>query len=345
MKRFYGLMLTALVVLVAGGVELFAGEPVRIVGAGFEPREVLLGDHFNLNIDVEVEEGCQVAFPAIDESFAEGHIELLEDIVTDTLGQSDGVWRLRKSYRLTSFDVAEYQLDSLGVLYSDGLKIDTAFVGEPLQLRVDIMPVDTAQKTIYDIRQPMQAPLVVEEFSGWVSLGVLALAVLASLIYLVLKSWRARKQGEAEVALPKEAPHIVAIRSLEQLTHQKLWQNGKHKAYWSRLTDILRSYLDGRYGVGAMEMTTDEIIAAVKELEISPKQLADIRELLSEGDLVKFAKHTPGVETNEEAYYKVYYFVEDTKEQQISEGAAPKVESPEVIVPEVLNKEKEESNE
>ena len=170
------------------------------------------------------------------------------------------------------------------------------------------------------------------------------LAVLASALYLIITRTRKAKGKAQEEETPKEAPHIVAIRNLEILSHQKMWQNGKHKAYWSRLSEILREYLDGRYGVGAMEMTTDEIVAALKELELSPKQVKALNDLLAESDLVKFAKHTPDAESNEGAYYTIYYFVEETKEQP-AEGApsAQPTEAPEVVMVSETEERKEES--
>jgi hypothetical protein len=199
------------------------------------------------------------------------------------------------------------------------VKIDTAWVGHALRVKVDIMPVDTAQKTIYDIKQPLQTPLVVEEFAGYVGLGVLALAVLASAIYLIVTRTRKAKGKVQEEEAPKEAPHIVAIRNLEILSHQKMWQNGKHKAYWSRLSEILREYLDGRYGVGAMEMTTDEIVDALREVEIGHKQKMDLLSVLRDADLVKFAKATPEANDNELAYDRAYHFVEETKPVEVVE--------------------------
>ena len=100
---------------------------------------------------------------------------------------------------------------------------------------------------------------------------------------------------------------------MEELQNQKLWQNNKHKEYYSALTDILRTYIDGRFGVGAMEMTTDEIIEAIKSLDLSQKLAMDVLNLLRDADLVKFAKAMPEAAENESAFSKVYYFVEETK--------------------------------
>lgn len=294
------------------GVE---GQGARLTEVRFEPQDVLIGDHFELQMTVEAPEGVEVAFPAITPEFTEGKIELLEEYPTESSATTEGNYQLRKRYRLTSFEPAEYRLDSLGVLTFDGATIDTLFAEDALVLRVDIMPVDTAQKTIYDIRQPMKTPLVVEEFRGYVVAVLILGSVIAAVLHLLLSRTRkGRAKAAKEAELPKEAPHIVAIRALEQLSTQKLWQSGHYKAYYTRLTDILRDYLYGRFGVGAMEMTTPEIMAELRTLPLSERQVDELEELLVESDLVKFAKHTPAVETNEAAYYKVYYFVENTKE-------------------------------
>lgn len=304
-----------------------AEEPVRIVDARFEPQSVLLGDHFDLVVEVEASQAYGVAFPAITPEFADGNIELLEERGVDTVGVSDGRYHLRKSYRLISFTPAHYQIDSLGVLFTDGVRVDTLIAPSALDLEVQMMPVDTAQKTIYDMKQPLDAPLVVEEFGGYVALAVLALSVLASLVWLVVSRPRAER---AKVELPKEPAHVVAIRALEVLSTQKLWQNGRVKEYWSRLTEIFRTYLAGRYGVGALEMTTEEIVAAMGELELPERQGSELKSLLVESDLVKFAKHTPTAESNEAAYYTIYYFVEESKEVA-EEIVAPEVQEPESV--------------
>lgn len=313
--------------LVCCTLKVAAQGDVEIMSARFEPQSVLLGDHFELVVEVEAAEGAAVAFPTITPEFAEGHIELLEELGVDTLGIADGRYHLRKSYRMISFDAAQYRLDSLGVLTLGGEGLDTLYVPHVLELDVQMMPVDTAQKTIYDIKQPLETPLVVEEFGGYVVLSVFALAVVASLVWLIARSLRREK---AHKELPKEPAHVTAIRSLEMLSNQKLWQNGKVKEYWSRLTEIFRTYLQGRYDVGALEMTSDEIVEAMKELPLTPKQRSELAALLAESDLVKFAKHTPATDSHEAAYYTVYYFVEESKEVA-EEVVTPEVQEPEGV--------------
>ncbi|MBQ3174153.1 MAG: hypothetical protein IJB56_07625 [Alistipes sp.] len=112
---------------------------------------------------------------------------------------------------------------------------------------------------------------------------------------------------------PKIPPHVVAIKALVELKNRKLWQNGKYKHYYTALTDILRVYIGGRWGIGAMEMTTDEIIAALRDVELPLESRSNLVSIMRTADMVKFAKAEPAAEDNEDNYTKAYYFVENTK--------------------------------
>ncbi|MBO5692496.1 MAG: hypothetical protein J6R74_00970 [Tidjanibacter sp.] len=321
--RNRGLLLVALM----AAVGLARGqEPVRITDAHFEPQQVLLGDHFDLVMEVEAQEGFAVAFPDLAEGFAEGRIELLNEGGVDTVFHREGRYGLRKRYKLTSFEPSNYMLDSLGVLsVSPEGKVDTLMQQVGLVASVAMIPIDTTQTTIYDIKRPMKAPIYFGEFSGYLLWTVLALAAVAGLVYLIVRRLAGRGLG-GERAKPSEPPHIVAIRRLESLHNQKLWQNGRLKEYYSLLTDILRDYLDGRFGVSAMEMTSEEIIVALRGLDIMPKQYEALSRLLRESDLVKFAKYVPEQEYHEEAYLAVYYFVEESKQVAVEEMSQTKAE-------------------
>ena len=132
----------------------------------------------------------------------------------------------------------------------------------------------------------------------------------------------ARKVRDIFRPAPPLPPHIAAIQALETLHNQKLWQSGRHKQYYSGLTDILRTYLAGRYGFGAMEMTSDEILAAVRRYDLPQKCVMDLQAILRDADLVKFAKARPEGTTNEDNYLNAYYFVEETKPVEIAEEGA-----------------------
>ena len=182
--------------------------------------------------------------------------------------------------------------------------------------------------TIYDLKPQRTLPLRAEEITGYLFGGLFLLLNLAALLFALRYhlSKRGKHLSDLFKPAPPAPPHVEAIRALEGLHNQKLWQNNKHKAYYSGLTDILRRYLAGRYGIGALEMTSDEIIDAVRPLDLPRKSAMELTALLREADLVKFAKATPEAARNEEAYQWAYYFVEETKpveEQPSAEAEEP----------------------
>ena len=66
-------------------------------------------------------------------------------------------------------------------------------------------------------------------------------------------------------------------------------------------------------------MTTDEIVDALRGVDIEQKQKMNLVAVLRDADLVKFAKAMPEAEENEAAYNKAYYFVEETKPVEVVE--------------------------
>ena len=155
----------------------------------------------------------------------------------------------------------------------------------------------------------------VAEHIGYVGIGLGILAFLAGVLLLLM--WYLGKRGKRITDLFKPAPplppHIVALDALENLRGERLWQSGEYKLYYSVLSDILRTYLAGRFEVGAMEMTTDEILISLRDIDIEQKQKMALLAVLRDADLVKFAKATPEAEENEAAFEKAHAFVESTK--------------------------------
>ena len=291
------------------------------VTAYLEPDSILIGDRFTLTIDVEKDQVQNLFFPAFTMGEAEdekpqfGIVECLEDHPTDTLEHKGRFMRLRKRYTLTAFDEGVYNLGRPSVLYADKNIVDTLYGSvDSLLIVVSTFKIDSTSM-LCNIKPVKNMPFRFGEIGGYVavSLGVLALIALA--IYLLARHLAKRGKSIADLFKPEPPlpPHIIAITALEELQNQKLWQNNRHKEYYSALTDILRTYIDGRFGVGAMEMTTDEIIEAIKSLDLTQKLAMDVLNVLRDADLVKFAKAMPEAAENESAFSKVYYFVEETK--------------------------------
>jgi len=281
------------------------------VEATFDRDSIGIGDHFMLTVGIEKDIVQQVDFPHFQNGRINDHIEVLADLPPDTSDMEGRRITLSKQYLLTTFEEGIHVLGHFPVLYVDKNIMDTVWSALPLQLQVGTFEIDTLTQTIYDIKLPVAAPFRIGEIAGWALLSLLILMLIAGGIYLLI---RYREKIPFLAPKPVLPPHVVAIQALEALHHQKMWQNSKHKQYYTVLTEILREYLFGRYGIRALEMTSEEITGAVRLLDLTPKLFNDLSSLLFLSDLVKFAKFIPEADDNETAYFNAYYFVEETKE-------------------------------
>ena len=201
------------------------------------------------------------------------------------------------------------------MLYADKNILDTLRSRDSVYLEVATFQIDSTSQSIYDLKPQKNLPFRFLEIKGYATWGILILLLLLAGAY-ALQRWlasRGKGFGDLFKPAPPLPPHVAAIQALEALHNQKLWQNNRHKQYYSGLTDILRTYIAGRWGLGAMEMTSDEIIEAMRQEELPDKARMDLTAILRDADLVKFAKATPEAEQNEADYLKAYYFVEETK--------------------------------
>lgn len=313
MKRVLFIPLLLLVSLVA-----VAQSDTPTVKARIEPDSIFIGDQFDFIIEVEKDLVQTTLFPEFTPQ-GESLIELVEVMPIDTLERDGRRLKIAQRYRLAAFQEGLINMGKPGVLYADKNIVDTLYTTDSLVLKVATFQIDSTSQSIYDLKPQLTLPFKLAEIRGYLMWGLLLAALIALALYGLHRYLEARGRHLKDLfkPAPPEPPHVVAIKALEALHHQKLWQNNKHKLYYSTLTDILRTYIAGRWGVGAMEMTSDEIIAAMREVELPEKARMDLTSVLMDADLVKFAKFTPEAEQNESDYTKVYYFVEETKPVEV----------------------------
>lgn len=310
---------TAVGLLAVGSVSAQSVAPR--VRASVEPDSVMIGDRFTLTIEVEKDMMQGIAFPSFTPPEGEGEngeppaMECIVDAPVDTVAVEGRRQRLRKRYEMAAFDEGIYSLGRPQVLYADKNIVDTLYAPDSLRVVVATFQIDSTSHAIFDMKPQKTLRFRFGEVSGYLSWALAAAVVLALAIFALVKYLEKRGKRISDLwrPAPPLPPHVVAIAALEQLHDQKLWQNNRHKLYYSALSDILRTYLAGAFGVGAMEMTTDEIVEAIRDIDLPQKSAMDLVAVLRDADLVKFAKAMPEADENEAAYNKAYYFVEETK--------------------------------
>ena len=279
-----------------------------------EPDSIGIGDRFLYTIEVERDLMQEVYFPDFKQSGE--HYEMIEDRPVDTLSREGRRLKLRKSYLMAAFQEGIHNVLP-EVMYLDKNIIDTLRGDDTLRLMVTTFEIDSTSHTIFDIKPQRTLKFKFGEISGYVTWTIIAIIILV-LLFLIAKRILAhygKSFSDIFKPAPPLPPHEIALRDLKKLHSERLWQEDKHKLYYSGLTDILCAYIAGQFGVGALEMTSDEIIEAMRGVEIPQKQKMDLTELLRDADLVKFAKAMPEAEANEAAYTMALNFVEQTMPQ------------------------------
>ena len=167
-----------------------------------------------------------------------------------------------------------------------------------------------------------------KEVFPWI-LAFLLLVLLVLGIWLLVRRRKRRVDENGNIVRgPVIPPYDKAVSDLENLRQQKLWQSGKVKEYFSSLTDIAREYIEGQFGVNAVEMTTDDILEEVKPLHFSQETYSKLKETMEVADLVKFAKYTTSSLESENAMTSMTEFVKESYEQYqntLSPSASPQM--------------------
>jgi hypothetical protein len=311
-----------IIFIVSSAATLWGESSTPEIRARFSRDSVAIGDQFTLDIEVRKDMMQIVEFPSF-ELFKSEHpdspdVEILSESPLDTVTREGRSVVLRKSYLMTIFDEGTYDMGTFPLLYLDKNIVDTLYSADPLIIKVAGFDIDTEKDKIFDIRSPMEVPLKFGEVSGYIAIGLAVALLLAGIIVLIVRYVSGKPIiGRGKPSVP---PHVQAIHELEQLHNQKLWQNSKHKLYYTGITDILRRYIAGRFGIQALEMVSEQILGALKSTgEVNEKSLSDMKDILTTADFVKFAKFVPDGEQNEAIYYKSYYFVEETKPTDVEE--------------------------
>ncbi len=282
------------------------------VKVSLEPEKILIGERANLRFELSVPGDQTLNMPVFNETINE-KIEILNYGSNDTIRYSDtNTLIITRTITVTSWEEGFHAIPPFvffNVNGADTLALET----DPLLLEVEPFSIEE-QTDLKDVKTIFSAPITLAEMKYYI-LGVVLLILIIWLIIRYLKSHKKNPVPESIWEKPDIAAHVAAISSLEELRAQQLWQNGQVKKYYSRLTDIIRHYLEKRFQINALEMTTSEIMQAVKHIpEIRPVQNT-LESILVLADLVKFAKQVPTTTENEMSLDGAFELVNQTKEE------------------------------
>jgi hypothetical protein len=257
----------------------FAQKPM--VKAEIDTTSIRIGEQFQLKISVD--ETQNVIIPKIQ---LKG-LEVIDSTRIDTIKNS-----LIRRYILTGFDSGAFYIPQQQIFVKN-----QAFLTDSLLINIATIAIDTLKVKKFPIKSIKKEPYTFDDFRIYIYLILAILAIIGFWIYwFVIKKRKETEDAPTYRTLP---PFEEAILRLNELDEKLLWQNNKVKEYYSELTEIVRGYIERELKVPALENTTDEVLAMIKDfknadsIETSKETIKKLKDLLQEADLVKFAKSKP----------------------------------------------------
>ncbi len=309
--RRYILFLMATFALLGG----LKAQNVEVEGK-VNDTKVQVGKPFTLDLSLKVPYGWFVEWNDFAIDTLSEQLDIIKRSEVERTADADSNVIVKQQLTLMTFDTGQVQVPPVALKYArsfddpNRLKAYT----DPINLYSTTMAVDTTM-AYKPIVEPIAAPVQMKEVFPWI-LAVLLVALAIFGIWYWHKHRKTKVDADGNIVRgPTIPPYDKAVGDLENLRQQKLWQSGKVKEYFSTLTDIAREYIEGQFGVNAVEMTTDDILEEVKPLHFSQETYNKLKETMEVADLVKFAKYSSSNLESENAMNSMTDFVNESYTQ------------------------------
>lgn len=282
------------------------------VKATLDSTTMLIGQQSLYHLEISGPAKLNYSLPVFPGDTLVNGIEILSRSAIDTTDGGNGLIELKADYLVTSFDSGLYYIPPFKVIAG----LDT-FESNYLSLNIITYDVDTTKVKIFDIKGAQSPPFVLSDYALEAILFLFIYGIILLVIWYVLRKKYKKKENldiQLEDTLP---PHILAIMELDRLRSEKIWKQGKNKEYYTELTDVLRKYIEKRFQINALEMTSDEILTLFKKDKTTQSVFQNLKQILQLSDLVKFAKIIPMESDNELSMMNSYLFVNQTRIEDI----------------------------
>ena len=278
------------------------------------PAQPVIGDRVRLSIEARAEPGVEVLMPSFGEALDRYRVVSFNpsEEVDD-----QGNTLARQRYTLEPSRSGPQSIPPLLVEFVDRRPGRTQApedqdAYELLTERIDfevssVLPEDAELEL-----RPALGPLAPREVPGaalwpWMAAGAVLLALAAPFALRTLRGRLAQRRALSA--------YDVARGELDALLYGERPDPANMGRFFVRLSDVIRRYLEDRFGLRSPELTTEEFLL---ELARSPDLYAQHRDLLTafltRADLVKFANFVPDESGVQESIESAQLFLEDTRE-------------------------------
>jgi hypothetical protein len=280
-----------------------AGEVQLQVAA--DRTAVTVGDPVLLRVRLVYPRGVTIRSFAPESALQD--VTLLDRSIRAAQPLPDGRLEEIRTLKVAAYKPGSVDVPSMEATFIDDKGKEGKVSSAPVTLRVESV-LAPGESQPADIKP--QAAMPESRVGFFLLLGAAAL-LLAAWAY-----WRRRARRpepvQAAPAAPARPAHEVAYAELERLLSSGWLEQGRFKELYIELAEILKRYLEARFGIDTFERTSSEILDALRLARVPVKATAIAREFFSECDLVKFAKHRPEKEETRATVEKAYRLIDET---------------------------------
>lgn len=290
------------------------------IKAAVDSSQITMGYQTAIQLDI-IDNAATPAQLIVDKEAFPKEVEIIDWVYGDTTDLGNNLVEMKRALVIQSFDSGVYTIPPFLLVNGP----DTVR-SNPLTLKVN--PVDVSSMEDINPLAPTATfeskwydwlPDWITDYWGWILLGLFVIAG-GICAYLILTRKVAVNILPQKKRLP---PDRIAIDRLNALREAQLWEKGQEKEYYTRLIDILRDYLQERFGINAMEMTSSQILKALSANEETRLPHRYMQKVVEIADYVKFAKVRPMPDDNVRSFQNAMQFVEETRPAETPDEEHP----------------------
>ena len=247
-----------------------------------DSTSIFVGEEITYKLEVHSDTLAQIKFPE-SESFVP--MEVLKTYDSDTI-VSNEKYIVSKKYALTNFDAASYILPKQKVVFGDII-----LFSDSKKIEVKLVEVDTSKQGLYDIKPIFTTK---KEYNLFAYIPYLILLLIIVFLYVYRNKIFKNKTFQYE-----KSPYQKAKDEINLISKAGYTAAEGAKEYYSKLSFIIRNFLEIKVFDHSLESTTDELLFELKrikssgELKLTSSTLNNLHQVLQTADLVKFAKYYP----------------------------------------------------
>lgn len=275
--------------------------------AKLDSATLIMGKTTALHLEITQDKDARGFFVNEQADTLNAMVEIAERPQADTTDLGNNRIQINRDLIIQSFDSGMWIIKPIPYVVNG----DTAYSN---QLTLKVLPVDVSQmKDVHDIKPVETVPFnLLDWLPDYWWAWLLGILLIAGGIWAYHKYYK-KGVNPLKPSRKRLPPYEEAIINLQNLKAAQLWQQGQEKEYFTGLTDILRVYIDRRFDINAVEMTSSQIIETLKKNDETRAVNEQLGMILEIADIVKFANARPLADDNEVAYQRAVNFVEATR--------------------------------